>query len=73
MQGLMWRAYDAQGFLQYSFAESVEAMHPYYIIRAMGGVLFVTGALIMTYNLWRTIRGDVRQERGIGALAPAKA
>jgi cytochrome c oxidase cbb3-type subunit 1 len=73
MQGLMWRAYDAQGFLQYSFAESVEAMHPYYMIRALGGLLFVLGALIMTYNLCRTIRGDLRVERQIGALAPAKA
>ncbi|MGE0733715.1 MAG: cytochrome-c oxidase, cbb3-type subunit I [Alphaproteobacteria bacterium] len=58
MQGLMWRAYDELGFLQFSFAETVAAMHPYYIIRALGGVLFLTGALIMVYNVWRTIRGD---------------
>ncbi|HWT97095.1 MAG TPA: cytochrome-c oxidase, cbb3-type subunit I, partial [Terriglobales bacterium] len=37
MQGLMWRAYDAQGFLQYSFVETVAAMHPYYVVRAFGG------------------------------------
>ncbi len=60
MQGLMWRAYDELGFLQYSFIETVEAMHPYYVIRGLGGVLFLLGALIMTYNLWRTARGDVR-------------
>jgi len=59
MQGLMWRAYDELGFLQYSFVESVQAMHPFYIIRAMGGALFLIGALIMAYNLWRTARGDV--------------
>lgn len=58
MQGLMWRAYDKLGFLSYSFVETVEAMHPYYIIRATGGGLFVLGSLIMAYNLWRTIRGD---------------
>ncbi len=58
MQGLMWRAYDSLGFLQYSFVETVEAMHPYYVIRAIGGLLFLSGALIMAYNLWRTIRGD---------------
>ena len=58
MQGLMWRAYDKLGFLTYSFAESVEAMHPYYIIRATGGALFVIGSLIMAYNVWRTVRGD---------------
>jgi cytochrome c oxidase cbb3-type subunit 1 len=38
--------------------ESVEAMHPYYIIRAIGGVLYLTGGLLMAYNVWRTIRGD---------------
>ena len=59
MQGLMWRAYDELGFLQYSFAETVQAMHPFYPIRAMGGVLFLIGGLVMAYNLWRTARGDV--------------
>jgi len=59
MQGLMWRAYDNLGFLQYSFIETVEAMHPYYVLRATGGVLFLTGGLVMAYNFWRTIRGDV--------------
>ncbi len=56
MQGLMWRAYDSFGFLQYSFAESVNAMHPYYVIRFLGGVLFLTGALLMVYNLIQTVR-----------------
>ena len=60
MQGLMWRAYDSLGFLEYSFVETVEAMQPYYIIRALGGLLFLIGALIMVYNLWRTARGDER-------------
>jgi cytochrome c oxidase cbb3-type subunit 1 len=58
MQGLMWRATDSLGLLQYSFVESVEAMHPYYMIRAFGGVLYLTGGLIMAYNVFRTIRGD---------------
>ncbi len=58
MQGLMWRAYDKLGFLQYSFIETVEAMRPYYMIRALGGALFVVGSLIMVYNIWRTVRGD---------------
>lgn len=57
MQGLMWRAYDAMGFLEYSFVESVEAMHPYYIIRAIGGLLYLSGMLIMVYNCWKTITG----------------
>jgi cytochrome c oxidase cbb3-type subunit 1 len=74
-QGLMWRAYDSLGFLQYSFAETVEAMHPFYLIRAFGGVLFLIGSLVMVYNLVRTARGDLRDERdyvdprAIGAAA----
>ena len=71
MQGLMWRSYDELGFLQFSFIETVEAMHPFYVIRVLGGVLFLIGALIMAYNLIRTIRGDVRREAGHPALAPA--
>ncbi len=73
MQGLMWRAYDSLGFLQYSFIETVEAMHPYYVIRAMGGALFVLGSLIMAYNFYRTIRGDVRNEVPYEAPAVAGA
>ncbi|WP_119420442.1 cytochrome-c oxidase, cbb3-type subunit I [Desertibaculum subflavum] len=69
MQGLMWRAYDELGFLQYAFVETVVAMHPFYVIRAMGGVLFLAGALIMVYNLWRTARGDERVEARPVALA----
>ncbi len=56
MQGLMWRAYDEFGTLAYTFAESVEAMHPYYVMRAMGGLIFLTGAVIMLYNIVMTIR-----------------
>jgi cytochrome c oxidase cbb3-type subunit 1 len=61
MQGLMWRAYDAMGFLEYSFVETVEAMHPYYIIRALGGLLYLGGMLIMIYNCWKTIAGCSQQ------------
>ena len=71
MQGLMWRSYDALGFLQFSFVETVEAMHPFYVVRALGGVMFLLGSLIMVYNIVRTIRGDVIAERT--ATAPAGA
>jgi cytochrome c oxidase cbb3-type subunit 1 len=71
MQGLMWRAYDTLGFLQYSFVETVDAMHPFYLIRALGGFLFVVGALIMVYNLWRTARGHVRASEPLGTPAVA--
>ena len=55
LQGLMWRAYTSLGFLEYSFVETVEAMHPFYVIRALGGFLFLSGALIMVWNLWKTV------------------
>ena len=67
LQGLMWRAYDSLGFLEYSFAETVEAMHPFYVIRAIGGGLFVLGAMVMAYNVYRTARGDIRTEVSYGA------
>ena len=73
MQGLMWRAYDELGFLQYSFVETVEAMHPFYVIRALGGVLFLIGGLIMVYNIWRTIRGDLQTETAYTAPQAAPA
>ena len=57
MQGLMWRAVHPDGTLIYSFVESVQAMHPFYIIRALGGVLFLLGMLIMAWNLWKTVAG----------------
>ena len=55
MQSLMWRMQDKFGILQYDFAESVNALHPYYIARAFGGAVFTLGALIMVYNLWMTV------------------
>ena len=61
LQGLMWRAYTSLGFLEYSFIETVAAMHPFYVIRALGGALFLTGALIMAFNLWMTIRHGAPQ------------
>jgi len=64
MQGLMWKAYDEYGFLQYSFIESVQAMHPFYIVRALGGLLFLTGALLMVYNLIMTVRAGKPAVKG---------
>ena len=71
MQGLMWREYDANGFLAYSFVETVEAMHPYYVIRAFGGGLFLVGALIMVYNIYRTIKGAQPATQPVGMVSAA--
>ncbi len=72
-QGLMWREYDAEGFLVYSFAESVQAMHPFYVLRTFGGLLYLTGALVMVYNLVQTIRGRVRDEAPLVSAHAAPA
>ena len=69
MQGLMWRAYNDFGFLEYSFVEIVQAMHPYYIIRAMGGILFLIGTIVMAYNLWKTATSKTQTDDAIGATA----
>ena len=61
MQGLMWREYGADGYLVYSFAEVVAAMFPMYVIRAAGGLLYLSGMLIMVYNCWKTISGCDQQ------------
>ncbi|MCU7801844.1 MAG: cytochrome-c oxidase, cbb3-type subunit I [Candidatus Thiodiazotropha sp. (ex Lucinoma borealis)] len=74
MQGLMWRAYDEYGTLAYTFAESVEAMHPYYAMRAVGGGIFLLGALLMLINVLMTVmkassEGSLQQARTAAATA----
>jgi cytochrome c oxidase cbb3-type subunit I/II len=57
MQGLMWRQFTAEGTLEYgNFLDTVTALQPYYILRVLGGVLFLIGAIAMTWNLIATIR-----------------
>ncbi|ACI94447.1 cytochrome c oxidase, Cbb3-type, subunit I [Afipia carboxidovorans OM5] len=70
MQGLMWREYDEQGFLVYSFAETVAAMHPYYVMRVTGGVFYLAGGFLMAWNVYQTIRGRVRDERPMDMALP---
>jgi cytochrome c oxidase cbb3-type subunit 1 len=72
LQGLMWRSYNNLGFLEYSFIETVEAMHPFYVIRALGGALFLLGALIMAFNIWRTIYPAREAAVPAANLAPAE-
>ncbi|MBK6297049.1 MAG: cytochrome-c oxidase, cbb3-type subunit I [Sphingomonadales bacterium] len=63
MQGLMWREYGSDGYLVYAFSEVVSAMFPMYLIRATGGLMYLSGALIMVFNVWMTIAGKQRQEK----------
>jgi cytochrome c oxidase cbb3-type subunit 1 len=82
IQGLMWRTYNENGTLAYSFVDSLIAMHPYYVARAIGGLLFLIGACIGAYNIWVTIKlpspaaattGDQPEPRPTGGLSPQPA
>jgi len=68
MEGLMWREVDDQGFLVNSFADTVAAKFPMYVVRGLGGLLFLSGGLIMVWNMWMTIRGP----RASVAAVPAE-
>ncbi|MEL1249680.1 cytochrome-c oxidase, cbb3-type subunit I [Aurantiacibacter gilvus] len=62
-QGLMWREYDPNtGYLVNSFVETVAALHPMYALRALGGLLYLSGAIVMVWNVWMTIAGKLRTE-----------
>ena len=64
MQGLMWRAVNPDGTLVYSFVEGVKATFPFYVIRLGGGVLYLSGMLIMAWNVFMTVKGGkVVQQR----------
>ena len=72
-QGLMWREYDDQGFLVNSFVETVQAIQPMFVMRLGGGLLYLLGALLMAYNVWRTVRGELRKEVPMGAVSAMPA
>jgi cytochrome c oxidase cbb3-type subunit 1 len=57
MQGLMWRAVNADGTLTYTFVEAVKATYPYYGVRLFGGLLYLSGMLLMAFNTWKTVSG----------------
>jgi len=83
IQGLMWRTYNDSGTLAYSFVDSLVAMQPYYVARAVGGLLFLAGALVGCWNIWMTIRtapraadepvaGGLEPRAGVPALQPGE-
>jgi len=55
MQGLMWRAVNADGTLTYTFVESVKATYPFYVLRLIGGLLYLSGMVVMLWNMLKTI------------------
>jgi cytochrome c oxidase cbb3-type subunit 1 len=72
MEGLMWREYTPQGFLANSFVETVSAKHIENVIRTLGGLMYLSGVLIMIFNLWKTVRmPSVQEQAPADTLAPA--
>ena len=71
MEGLMWRQYTPQGFLAYSFIETVSAKHVENIVRLVGGLMYLSGTLVMAFNIWRTIRMPSATPVEAEAAAPA--
>lgn len=69
MQGLMWFAVNSDGTLTYSFIETVKASHPYYIVRVLGGLIFLSGMFVMAYNTWKTISPNMAKANQRASLA----
>jgi cytochrome c oxidase cbb3-type subunit 1 len=71
MQGLMWRDYDEYGSLSYTFVESASAMHPYYVMRTIGGLIFNIGTVIALFNIVMTVTkaGALRSPNAVAARA----
>jgi cytochrome c oxidase cbb3-type subunit 1 len=73
MQGLMWRATNPDGTLVYTFVESVKATYPYYVIRLLGGLLYLGGMLIMAWNVIMTVKSGQAAAARIPRVAAAHA
>ncbi len=73
-QGLMWKQFTADGFLQYpNFLEVVTQIIPMYVVRVVGGTLYLVGVFVMFYNLMKTIKsGELVKEEEVQAPALVK-
>ncbi|HEY1029713.1 MAG TPA: cytochrome-c oxidase, cbb3-type subunit I [Pseudomonas sp.] len=70
-QGLMWRAVNEDGTLTYSFVEALEASHPGFVVRLVGGLCFLAGMLLMALNTWLTLRRPATESHEAGEAAHA--
>ena len=70
---MMWSAVNTDGTLTYTFVESVQATYPYYSVRVLGGVLFLSGMLVMAYNVWKTVAGKQPIDAPIPQVVPSAA
>ena len=58
MQGLMWRAVNTDGTLTFNFVQELVERQPFYVIRLLGGVIFLAGMILMAVNVYKTLRGE---------------
>lgn len=72
-QGMMWRAYDDGGALLYSFIDTVVALHPYFIIRAIGGLLYLIGFFMFAYNIYKSVTSSRSIEVEPKSASPMQA
>ncbi|MBT0882631.1 cytochrome-c oxidase, cbb3-type subunit I [Campylobacter sp. RM12640] len=72
-QGMMWRAYDDYGTLTYSFIDTVIALHPYFIIRAIGGLLYLIGFFMFAYNIYKSVTSSRSVEVEPKSASPMQA
>ena len=72
-QGMMWRAHDQYGNLAYSFIDTVTVLHPYYAIRGVGGLLYLTGFLMFAYNIFKTMSARPVEESELKNASPMGA
>jgi cytochrome c oxidase cbb3-type subunit 1 len=68
MQGLMWRSINEDGSLTYTFVESVKASIPFYIIRFVGGLMYLSGMGIMAWNVLKTVQAGRAHDARIPAV-----
>jgi cytochrome c oxidase cbb3-type subunit 1 len=70
MQGLMWRATNADGTLTYTFVEALKATYPFYQVRLLGGLMFLVGMFIMLYNVVKTVTAEDAHTDAVPVPAP---
>lgn len=73
MQGLMWRTFNDDGTLTYTFIEVLKLTEPFYLLRLLGGMIFLSGMFIMAYNLYRTWQTAPSKLQAVPVIQPAHA
>ena len=72
-QGMMWRAHDEFGNLAYSFMDTVDVLHPYWTLRGIGGILYLTGFFMFAYNIYKTMSSRPVEESELQNASPMGA